>query len=80
MENREDHQIGIREKPLFGFGASGFGYPGKLAEMLVESESAQVVEADSGEPDHFVLGELLLARSYPNHSRRLPNRSMLKRD
>jgi hypothetical protein len=23
MENREDHQIGIREKPLLGFGAGG---------------------------------------------------------
>src|SRR5882757_137757 len=80
MQNREDHQIGIREKPLFGFGASGFGYPGKLAEMLVESESAQVVEADSGKPDHLVLGKELLAGLYPNHSCRLPNRSMLKRD
>jgi hypothetical protein len=80
VQNREDHQIGIREKPLLGFGARGWGYPGKFAEMLVEGESAQVVEADSGEPDHLVLGKELLAGLYPNHSRSLPNRSMLKRD
>jgi hypothetical protein len=80
MQNREDHQIGIREKPLLGFGAGGFGYPGKLAKVLAECESAQVVEADSGEPDHLVLGKELLAGLYPNHSHSLPNRSMLKRD
>jgi hypothetical protein len=80
MQNRENHQIGIREKPLLGSGSRGFGRPGKLAEMLVECESAQVVEADSGEPDHLVLGKELLARLYPNHSRSLPDRSMLKRD
>lgn len=80
MQDREDHQIGIREKPLLGFGARGGGYPGKLAKVLVECESAQVVQADSREPDHLVLGKELLAGLDPNHSCRLPNRSMLKRD
>jgi len=80
MQNREDHQIGIREKPLLGFGAGSFGYPGKLAKVLVECQGAQVVEADPGEPDHLVLGKELLAGLYPNHPCRLPNRSMLEPD
>ena len=51
MQNREDHQVGIREQPLLGFGARGLGYPGKFAEVLVVCEGAQVVEADPGEPE-----------------------------
>jgi hypothetical protein len=80
MQNRENHQVGIREEPLLGSGASGFGRTGELAEVLGERQGAQVVEADSGEPDYFVLGEKLLARSYPDHSCRLLKHSMLKRD
>jgi hypothetical protein len=80
MQNRKNHQVGIGEEPLLGSGASGFGRSGKLAEVLGEGQGAQVVEADSGEPDHFVLGEKLLARSYADHFRRLLNSSMLKRD
>jgi hypothetical protein len=80
MQNRKDHQVGIGEEPLLGSGARSFGRPGELAEVLGECQGTQVVEADSGEPDYFVLGEKLLARSYADHFRRLLNDSMLKRD
>ena len=52
----------------------------KDGNVQLVREGAQVVEADPGQPGHFVLGEKLLARSNPDHFRRLLNRSMLKRD
>jgi hypothetical protein len=57
MQNRDDHQVGIRKQPLLGFGSRSFGYARELSEMFVESQSAQVIQADSRQPGNLVLGE-----------------------
>jgi len=62
IENREDHQIGIREEPLLSFRTRGFGDARKFAQMPVLRETAEVLQANAGEPGNFVLGEELLAR------------------
>src|ERR1700684_382754 len=77
LQHREDHQIGMREKPLFGFGAGGFRGPRDRAQVLVLRELAQMVGADAREGDHFVFGEDFLAH-LDSHHRRPPACWMLQ--
>lgn len=69
MKNGDDHEVRIREQPLFGFGACRFGSSGDCAQVLVSSEPAKMVQADARQGGHFVFGEDLLARLNTYHSR-----------
>lgn len=64
----ENHQIRVREEPLFGFGASGLGNARQSAQVLISGEASQVIQTDAGEGGDFVFGKDLLARfdSYHN--------------
>jgi hypothetical protein len=67
MKDRQNHQVGIREKPLFRFRASRFGGARERSEVLVLREAAQVLKADAGQRSNLVLGEEFLARLDPDH-------------
>jgi hypothetical protein len=67
MQNREDHQVGIREEPLLSADAGGFRGASEFSKVLVMGEGAQVIEANPSEAGYFVLGERLLARLDANH-------------
>jgi hypothetical protein len=67
MQNGEDHQIGVREKPFLGADASGFSCADQFAEMLVMGEGVQVIEANTRQAGYLILGECLLARLDTNH-------------
>ena len=67
MKDGHDRQIGVREEPLFGSGAGCFGNGPRRPEMLVPSETSEVLGANSGEAGGLFLGEDLLARPDSDH-------------
>lgn len=69
LEHGENHQVGVRKKPLFGFGAGGLGYAGQRTQVLIAGEASKVIEANPSERGYFVLGKDLLARPHCNHGR-----------
>lgn len=71
VKNGENHEIGIGEQPLFGFGASGFGGTGDRTQMLVSRDTAKMVQAYARQGRYFGFGEDLLARLDAYHERPL---------
>ena len=71
MKNCDNQEVGIREQPLFGFGASGFGGTGDRTQMLVSRDTAKMVQAYARQGRYFGFGEDLLARLDTYHSRPL---------
>jgi hypothetical protein len=71
MKNCDNQEVGIREQPLFSFGACRFGSSGNGTQMLVSSEAAKMIEAYARQRGYFVFGEDLLARLDAYHSRPL---------
>jgi hypothetical protein len=67
VQNREDHEIRIREKQLFGARTGGLGRAGQFAEVPIAGQSAEMVQANSGQAGNFVFGEELLARFDSHH-------------
>jgi hypothetical protein len=67
LQDGDNHQVGIREKPLFGFDAGGFGCAGNGAQVLIAREAAQVIDADPGESYDFVFREHFLAGLDAHH-------------
>jgi hypothetical protein len=61
VENRKNHQVRVREEPLFGFCAGCFRDAGQRPEMPVAGQAAQVFQADAREGHDFFLGKDLLA-------------------
>jgi hypothetical protein len=76
VQNGENHQVRIREQPLFCAGAGGFGRARELSEMLVLGQSVKVIQTNACEARDFVLGEELLARFDSYHQPRLKSDSM----
>jgi hypothetical protein len=68
VKNCENHEIGIGEQPLFGFGASGFGGTGDRTQMLVSRDTAKMVQANARQGAYFSFGEDLLARFDAYHA------------
>ncbi len=60
VKNREDHQVGIGEQPLFGLSTRGLRSACEKSEVLTPSKTLQVIEADAGEPGDFVRREQFL--------------------
>ena len=71
MKNCDNQEVGIREQPLFGFGACRFGGSGDGTQMLVPSEAAKMIEAYARQSGYFVFGEDLLAGLDAYHRRPL---------
>src|SRR5580704_13675004 len=69
LQHGEDHQIGVRKKPLLGFGPGGFGSARDRSQVLILRELAQMVSADAREGDDFIFGEDFLARLDSHHDR-----------
>jgi hypothetical protein len=67
MQDRQYHQVRVREQPLFGFGASRLCCPRDSSQVPVPSEAAKVIQANSRQVRHFVFGEELLARLDSDH-------------
>jgi hypothetical protein len=68
MEYRENHEVGISEQPLFGFGTSSFGGAGNRTQMLVSRDAAKMVQANARQGRYFDFGEDLLARFDAYHA------------
>jgi hypothetical protein len=68
MKNRDNHEVGISEQPLFGFGASSFRSAGDCAQMLISSEAAKMVQAYARQGGYFVFCEDLLTRFDTYHT------------
>ena len=60
-EHVEDHQLGVREKPSFGFAARSFGRANQRTKMLGLRQRAQMLQANSGKARDFLFREELLA-------------------
>ena len=67
LQHGEDHQIGMREKPLFGFGAGRLGGARDRSQVLVLRQLAQMVGSDARKGDDFVFGEDFLAHLDSHH-------------
>jgi enhancing lycopene biosynthesis protein 2 len=57
VQNGENHQVRIREQPLFCARAGGFGRARELSEMLVLGQSPKMVQANACKARDFVFGE-----------------------
>jgi hypothetical protein len=68
VKHSEDHQIRIREKPLFRLCFGGFRCASQRSEMAIAGETAQVFQADARQARDFILGKELLARFDSDHS------------
>jgi hypothetical protein len=66
-KDRENQQIGVREKPLIRFCASSFRGPRNEAQVAAAGKVPKVVRADSGETANLVFSEQLLARPDRQH-------------
>ena len=73
MQDGEDHQIRVREKPFFGFGAGGFRGACQSAKVFVFRKAVQMFQADPGQRGDFILGENFLALSDRDHFLRSPS-------
>jgi hypothetical protein len=71
MQNRQNHQVRIREKPLFGFSLSGLSRARNLPKMPISRQASQMIEADAGQARHFVFRKELLTRLDSDHLRSL---------
>jgi hypothetical protein len=71
VKNRENHEVGISEQPLFGFGTGSFRSAGDCAQMLISREAAKMIQAYARQGRYFVFGEDLLARLDAYHTRPL---------
>lgn len=67
VQDREDHEIRIREEQLFGARTGRLRRPGQLAEVPVAGKGAEMVEANAGQTRYLVFGEELLARLDSHH-------------
>ena len=61
-EDRQNHQVGMGEKPLVGLVPGGFGRADQKSQVAAARQGTQVLQADSGQPGNLLLGEDLLAR------------------
>ena len=61
-KDRQNQQIGVREKPLIRFCASNFRGPRNKAQVAAAGEVPEMVRADSCETANLVFSEQLLAR------------------
>jgi len=61
-EDRQNHQVGMGEKPLVGLVPGGLGRADQKSQVAAARQSMQVLQADSGQPGNLLLGEDLLAR------------------
>ena len=77
VEDGQNHQVRIREQPLLGFRAGGFGHPRQSAQVLILGHGAEVIPADSRQARNLVFGEEFLARLDSDHDSRLSVTSML---
>jgi hypothetical protein len=71
VKNRENHEVGISEQPLFGFGTGGFRGAGDCTQVLITREAAKMVQAYARQSRYFVFGEDLLTGLDAYHSRPL---------
>ena len=62
LKNRENHEVGIGEQPLFSFGAGGFRSAGDRAQVLISRDAPKMVQAYARQGRYFRIGEDLLAR------------------
>jgi hypothetical protein len=67
MNRRQDHQVRMREQPLFDLDARGFRGVYQSPEMLIPGERLEVIEADTREAGDFIRRKELLARPDSNH-------------
>ena len=67
VEDSEDHQVRVREQPLFGLLACGSSRALDEAEVLAARKISQMLEANPGQAGDFFLGEDLLAGFHCNH-------------
>lgn len=61
-EHVEDHQLGVGEKPTFGFAARSFRRTNQRTKMLGLRQRAQMLPANSRQARDFLFGEEFLAR------------------
>jgi hypothetical protein len=66
-KNGEDHQVRVREEPLFGFRAGSFGDASQRSKVPIPGEATQVFQADASQTSNFVFGEDFLARFNSDH-------------
>jgi hypothetical protein len=67
-QDRQDHQIRIREEQLFRFSACGFGSPGNETQMPASCKIPKMLEANASQAGDFIFGEELLARFDGDHA------------
>jgi hypothetical protein len=67
MQHMQDHQLGLREQPLFGFRAGGFSGTDDAAEVLELRNVPEMIETDAGQNTDFVFGEYFLAELDSHH-------------
>jgi hypothetical protein len=67
LQNGDNHQVSVREKPFFGFDPRGFGRASDGAEVFVASEAAQVIHANPCQSYDFVFSEYFLAGLDSHH-------------
>jgi hypothetical protein len=68
LKNRENHEVGIGEQPLFSFGAGGFRSAGDRAQVLISRDTAKMVQAYTRQGRYFGFGEGLLAGLDAHHA------------
>jgi hypothetical protein len=61
VKHGQDHQIRIGEHQLFSAGAGRFGCSRQESQVLAAGKFPEMLEANPGQADDFILGEELLA-------------------
>ena len=69
VKHSKDHQIRVREEPLFRFRFGGFRCASELSKMAIAGKAAQVFQADASQTRDFILGKELLTRLDSDHAR-----------
>ena len=67
LKDRNDHQFRVGEKPSSGVSASRFSGVHESSEMLVASQAAQVLDANTRQVGDFIFGKNFLARLDSHH-------------
>jgi hypothetical protein len=78
VKNGQNHQVRVREEPLFGFRSCGLGCARKSSQVAVSREASEMVQADPGQVRDFFFREEFLARLDSDHFVLLTFSEMLK--